>query len=309
MSARGAVALVLALLVTPAIAQPARQPAPAPASTVTPAELARASLSKLNELRAAAAVLAEEGSPAQRVTGKLTLYEVEREIKRREMAQAEAKAQEELRKQLAIIERTPASPEAKSRARIMAQLGAKPSEILKALQLDGKGEARRRERAEKAAKLLVELEADAIGIRAMEAAAQRALELIDNGWWTTGTLGVAMRHVPGSDARRLDIELTKLRTAVANDKFAELRANGAMSSTPLSNEVWKWLEISQGNLDQSQEPRTLKRNINMMLATKRILRELRGLGWLVAEGDKAALARYAQLTEQLGKLYLVAGGN
>jgi hypothetical protein len=307
MSAGRAIALVLALFAGPAIAQTARQPAPA--STVAPSELARASLSKLNELRAAAAVLAEEGSPAQRVTGKLTLYEVEREIKRREMAQAEAKAQEELRRQLAIIEKTPATPEAKSRARIMAQLGAKPSEILKALQLDGKGEARRRERAEKAARLLVELEADAINIRAMEAAAQRAIELIDNGWWTTGTLGVAMRHVPGSDARRLDIELTKLRTLVANDKFAELRANGAISSAPLSNDVWKWLEISQGNLDQSQDPRTLKRNINMMLATKRILRELRGLGWLVAEGDKAALARYAQLTEQLGKLYVVAVGN
>jgi hypothetical protein len=309
MSARGALALVLALLVTPSIAQTARQTAPAPTRTAAPVDLARASLSKLNELRAAAAALAQEGAPAQRAQGKQTLYEVEREIKRREIAQAEAKAQEELRRQLAIIEKAPAPPQAKYRARILAQLGAKPSEILKALQLDGRGDARRRQRAEQAAKLQVELEADAISIREMEAAAQRAIELIDNGWWTTGTLGLTMRHIPGADAWRLDIELTKLRTIVANDKFTELRASSVTGSVNLSKDVWKLLEGSQSGLDQSQEPGVLKRNIGMMLATKRIFRELRGLGWLIAEGDKAALARHAQLTEQLGKLYLVTGGN
>lgn len=269
--------------------------------TVTPVQAASArpveDISELHRKKAMASILAERGTPAQRVRGKLTLYEVEKKLKEIEEGQAEAK-------QLGIIESSMATPEGKSKAATLAKLGAKTNEIAEALGFDDKGVAREKERTEKLGAYVGARANDARVGSTLKQAATRAFKIIDENWLATGTPGAVSGVIPGSAAANLRKVLEPIQANIGFDRLQQMRdqskTGGALGSIAVRE--LEFLQAVQGSLDITQSPQTLKENIAAILKSQQIFANMRKLVPGIEAGDPEAIEAYAALSGQLGTL-------
>jgi hypothetical protein len=231
-----------------------------------------------------AKLLTEKGGASSQVLAAQILFEIQKDDEA-ELAAAQKRAEEDADQQrmAAYIDAAPASEEDKARARALLRFNPKASDIADALGSTVSGMKLWQARADEASKLIGELQADAISIGMMEAAADRAIELIENGAMTTGVGGWLASFIPGSAANRLRVHLNVIDGLAGH-------VHGSLD--PVNN-----------------APKQLKKNIRMILETRRISRELTGLAWLMAEGDQAAATRHAELIDKLANIGKLISGD
>jgi hypothetical protein len=253
-----------------------------------------------------AGVMLNKGSPAMRVQGLQLLFEVqkdqEQEIAEQQKLQEDTQAR---RRSLAMIEAAPADETDKLRAKTLLQLGAKPDEIGTALRFNDAGAKERGERRDQFTKWMTTQSDEAAKFGTMQTAASRAAALIDKGVLATGanpvTSGLAYgaSWIRGTDAYNLDQTLTTLKTIVGYDKLAEMReaskTGGALGSVT-ENET-RWLQATQGSLDQFQDPEVLKQNIADIIKGKALSVQIRALVPGIEQGDRDAIEKYMKLTQ------------
>jgi hypothetical protein len=260
-------------------ANSALRPVIAPKSTPTPTDEFR---QRKRQLMMNMAAVMMKGSPAMQKQGLLLLFEVQND-EERAANEASGRQQAEAQSQRlhAFIDGTTASDDDKARAKALVGLGARPQEVMDELRLNDAGARERQARADEASKLRLELQAEAFNLGMLDAAADQAIELIENGTMTTGLGGWLASFIPGSAANRLR---------------SHLRAIDGM------------VHAAHPSLDPvNTSSKVLKNNIRVTVETRRIFRELRSLTPLVAQGDRKAIQRAQELTDKLGKLHTPAG--
>ena len=238
------------------------------------------------------------GSPAQQIQGMKLLSEASR---------PSATEQDEADKQryLNAIEDSPASDAAKDRARTALELGAKPEHILETLQFDARGLEAQKTQQEYVTKNLKRAGKDAYELGIMEREAERALSLIDESDFSTGLSGYVLSYLPfDNPAYNLNERLTTLKTILGYDELANMRqespTGGAIGQ--VTETETRWLQATQGSLDQFQDPEMLKQNISDAITGKKLIGEMHSLTDAMEQGDAGAVDRYREIVYELGQL-------
>lgn len=242
--------------------------------------------------------LMQFGTPAQQVQGMKLLSEASR-------PSATEQAALDKQRYLNAIEDSPASDGAKDRARTALELGAKPESIMETLQFDARGLEAQKTQQEYITKNLKRAGKDAYELGVLETEAERAIALIDESDFSTGASGYLLSYLPfDSPAYNLGERLVTLKTVLGYDALSDMReeskSGGAVGQ--VTETETRWLQATQGSLDQFQDPQTLKENILKAVEGKKLISEMHTLTDAMDQGDASAIDRYREIVTELGRL-------
>jgi hypothetical protein len=242
--------------------------------------------------------LMQFGTPAQQVQGMKLLSEASR-------PSATEQAAADKQRYLNAIEDSTASDAAKDRARTMLELGADSKQIMETLEFDSRGLEAQTKQQELITKNLKRAGKDAYELGVLETEAERAIALIDESDFATGASGYLLSYLPfDSPAYNLGERLTTLKTVLGYDELANMRAESPTGGAigQVTETETRWLQATQGSLDQFQDPITLKENIIKAVEGKKLIGEMHSLVEGMEVGDSASIDRYREIVYELGRL-------
>lgn len=242
--------------------------------------------------------LMQFGTPAQQVQGMKLLSEASR-------PSATEQAALDKQRYLNAIEDSPASDGAKDRARTALELGAKPENIMETLQFDARGLEAQKTQQEYITKNLKRAGKDAYELGIMETEAERAIALIDESDFATGGAGYLMSFLPfNNPAYNLGERLTTMKTILGYDELGNMRAESPTGGAigQVTETETRWLQATQGSLDQFQDPKTLKENLMAVVEGKKLISEMHSLVDAMEAGDPEAVNRYREIVHDLGRI-------
>jgi hypothetical protein len=261
---------------------------------------------KRQTLMQIAEMMSQKGSPAMRVQGVQLMFEVQKDYEE-ELAAEQKKADAEIERQKMVqaIEQAPADETDKARARaVLAMPDVKAKDVQEALRFNDSGAKERSERKAQFMKWGGEVQTASRDLGTLEVNAERAMKIIDEGWYTTGTPGYISSFVPGSAHNQLKAALDPIASLTGYGYLQEMRQNsptgGAVGN--VTEQETKWLMGIQGSLDPvNNDPKALKENIRTIVEGKKLVVEMRKLVPALEAGDPKAWDKYAELTTKLAR--------
>jgi hypothetical protein len=242
--------------------------------------------------------LMQFGTPAQQVQGMQLLSEASR-------PSATEQAAADKQRYLNAIEDSTAGDAAKDRARTMLELGADPKQIMETLGFDARGLELEKTKQEAITKNLKRAGKDAYELGIMEREAERAIALIDESDFATGASGYVLSYLPfDSPAYNLGERLTTLKTILGYDELSNMRAENQTGGAigQVTETETRWLQATQGSLDQFQDPQILKENLMAVIEGKKLIGEMHSLADAMEAGDPGAIDRYREIVYELGNI-------
>lgn len=263
----------------------------------TPAPMSQAQKAREMKRRFGQAML-QTGSPAQQVVG-MKLLEQANRITPEEAAEAERQ------RLLTAVDEADTSDAAKARARTAIALGGTTAQVLEALEMDKEGLKTGAKAREKRMADLKKLASQTYAQGVMETMADRAIELIDESDFSTGAYGYGLSYLPfDNPGHNLAQPLDTLKAIVGFERLEQMReespTGGALGQ--VSNMEIRFLQSTQGSLDQFQDSKALKANIRHIVESKKLFNELRSLVPMLDEGDEMAHERYMEIVKELGQV-------